>query len=103
MVVDSKQNNVSLNVLPRDYFSLNRMVTLCYRKIMQMEDYIMIGCLNLYPYQRKYSLYVWSGDTWHWAQHMSDRKTLHTISITSHNVSFVCLAFLWLETYRNMS
>ena len=70
-VIDSKQNNVSLNVLPRDYFSLNRMVTLCYRKIMQMEDYIMIGCLNLYPYQRKYSLYVWSGDTWHWAQHMS--------------------------------
>ena len=39
-VMDSNQNNVSLNVLLRDYFSLNRMITLCYRKILQMEDYI---------------------------------------------------------------
>ena len=73
-VMDSKQNTVSLNVLLRHYFSLNRMVTLCYRKILQMEDYIMTGCHNLNPYQRKYSLYVWSGDTWHWALHMTERK-----------------------------
>ena len=39
----------------------------------------------------------------HLARHMSDLETLHTTSITSHNVSFVCLAFLWLETYRKMS
>ena len=93
-VMDSKQNTASLNVLLRHYFSLNRMVTLCYRKIMQMEDYIIIGCHNLCTYQRKYSLYVWSGDIWQLARHMSDRKTLHTISITSHNVSFVSGLFM---------